>query len=249
MFLIGCLSLVGVIPFVGFFSKEGILGLAFSRPGNLGLTVWSIGLATALITGFYTGRMWWMSFAGKPSPQRPVEHPHEAPSVMLIPVAILAVLATVGGLIQTRALGFGPSLVSDYLDRILGGQNWEETSFAVYIGLVTMLVAGLLFVAARSVRPWSARFPWAQRILERKYYFDEIYNAVFVRTLDRAADIGFRDVETPIIDGSLVGAGTRTTWAASYASLLQTGYFRNYALVFVAGAVIVAVLLLARFAT
>ncbi|TMF28672.1 MAG: NADH-quinone oxidoreductase subunit L, partial [Chloroflexi bacterium] len=86
MFLVGCLSLVGVIPFVGFFSKEGILGAAFSRPGNLGLTVWGIGFVTALMTGFYTGRMWWLSFAGKPSPQRPVEHPHEAPPVMLIPV-------------------------------------------------------------------------------------------------------------------------------------------------------------------
>ena len=249
MFLIGALSLVGAIPFVGFFSKEGILGAAFSRPGNLGLTVWGIGFVTALITGLYTGRMWWMSFAGKPSAQRPVEHPHEAPPVMLIPVAVLAVLATVGGLIQTRALGIGPSLVSDYLDRVVTGQSWEESSFAVYIGLVTMLAAGLLFLAAYRMRPLTARFPWAQRVLEHKYYFDELYNAVFVRTLDRAADVGFRDVETPIIDGSLAGAGTRTTWAASYASLLQTGYVRNYTLVFVAGAVIVAVLLLARFAS
>jgi NADH-quinone oxidoreductase subunit L len=249
MFLIGCLALVGVIPFVGFFSKEGILGAAFSRPGNLGLAVWGVGFVTALITGFYTGRMWWMSFAGKPSPERPVVHPHEAPPVMLIPVGILAVLATVGGLIQTRALGFGPSLVSDYLEKVVTKQGWEETSFAVYIGLVTMIVAGLLFVAARSLRPWSARFPWAQRILERKYYVDELYNAVFVRTLDRAADVGFRDVEAPIIDGSLEGAGARTRWAATYGSLLQTGYFRNYTLVFVAGAVIVAVLLVARFAT
>jgi len=249
MFLIGCLALVGVIPFVGFFSKEGILGAAFSRPGNLGLTVWGIGFVTALLTGFYTGRMWWLSFAGKPSPQRPVEHPHEAPPVMLIPVGILAVLATVGGLIQTRALGFGPSLVSDYLDRVVTGQSWEETSFAVYIGLVTMVVAGLLFMAARTLRPWSARFPWAQRILERKYYVDELYNAVFVRTMDRAADVGFRDVETPIIDGALDDTGALTRSAATYGALLQTGYFRNYTLVFVAGAVIVAVLLLARFAT
>jgi NADH-quinone oxidoreductase subunit L len=249
MFLIGCLALVGVIPFVGFFSKEGILGAAFSRPGNLGLLVWGIGFVTALITGFYTGRMWWMSFAGKPSPQRPVEHPHEAPPVMLIPVAILAVLATVGGLIQTGALGFGPSLVSDYLNRVVTQQSWEESSFAIYIGLVTMIAAGLLFVAARSLRPWVANFPWAQRILEHKYYFDELYNAVFVRTVDTAADVGFRDVETPIIDGALEGTGSRTRWAATYGSLLQTGYFRNYTLVFVAGAVIVAVLLLARFAT
>src|SRR5205814_4729626 len=114
-FLIGCLSLVGVIPFVGFFSKEQILGAAFSGGDTLTYIVWAIGFVTALITGFYTGRMWWLSFWGKPSAQRPVEHPHEAPPVMLIPVAILAVLATIGGLIQTRALGFGPAVVSDFL--------------------------------------------------------------------------------------------------------------------------------------
>src|SRR3989441_584353 len=100
-FLIGSLSLVGVIPFVGFFSKEQILGAAFSKPdASLALAVWAFGFITALVTGFYTGRMWWMSFAGKPSPERPVEHPHEAPSVMLVPVFILAALATIGGFIH-----------------------------------------------------------------------------------------------------------------------------------------------------
>jgi NADH-quinone oxidoreductase subunit L len=255
MFLIGCLSLVGVIPFVGFFSKEQILGAAFSRPGNLGLAVWGVGFVTALMTGFYTGRMWWMSFAGKPSPERPVEHPHEAPPVMLIPVGILAVLATVGGLLQTRALGVGPSLVSDYLQKVVTPQSWESGAIDVVIGLTTMALATLLFLGAYRIyvaqtwRPWSARFPRLQRTLEHKYYFDELYNAVFVRSTDKVADVGFRDVEAPVIDGALDRTGARTTWAANYASLLQTGYFRNYTLVFVAGAVIVAVLLLVRFAS
>src|SRR5207253_5364571 len=138
-FLIGSLSLVGVVPLVGFFSKEQILGLALSKPGDsLSLAVWVIGAATALLTGFYTGRMWWLAFWGKPSPQRPVEHPHEAPPVMLIPVAILAVLTVVGGFIQTRALGIGPSLLSDFLApasgyAAVGKQSWEETGSAVAI--------------------------------------------------------------------------------------------------------------------
>src|SRR5437588_1836841 len=83
-FLIGSLSLVGVIPFVGFFSKEQILGAAFSKPdASLALAVWVFGFITALVTGFYTGRMWWMSFAGKPSPDRLVEHPHAPRLVMM----------------------------------------------------------------------------------------------------------------------------------------------------------------------
>src|SRR5450631_284212 len=135
-FFIGSLSLVGIIPFVGFFSKEQILGAAFSKPDDpLALMVWVIGFITALITGFYTGRMWWMSFAGKPSAQRPVEHPHEAPSVMLIPVMVLAALATVGGLIQTRALQVGPQLVSDFLAGTLGRQAWEGGASEVVVSL------------------------------------------------------------------------------------------------------------------
>src|SRR2546423_980427 len=125
-FLVGSLSLVGVFPFVGFFSKEQILGAAFSKPDDTVVHfLWFIGFVTALITGFYTGRMWWLSFWGKASPQRPGEHPHEAPAVMFVPVAILAVLATVGGLLQTKALGFGTDEVSNFLSSAVGPQRWE----------------------------------------------------------------------------------------------------------------------------
>src|SRR6266699_2362611 len=234
-FLIGCLSLVGVIPFVGFFSKEQILGAAFSRGDTLTYIVWAIGFVTALVTGFYTGRMWWLSFWGKPSAQRPVEHPHEAPPVMLIPVAILAVLATVGGFIQTRALGFGPAIVSDFL-----GGSREETGTAVAIGLATMVLAALLFLAAYRLKPWSAVVPWAQRVLERKYYFDEIYDAAFVRTMDAIASIGYRDVEELVIDRAVVGTGEAAQASAGNLRLTQSGYFRNYVLVFLAGALIAA---------
>ncbi|TMC54807.1 MAG: NADH-quinone oxidoreductase subunit L [Chloroflexi bacterium] len=246
-FLIGSLSLVGVIPLVGFFSKEQILGLALSKPGDsLSLAVWVIGAATALLTGFYTGRMWWLAFWGKPSPQRPVEHPHEAPPVMLIPVAILAVLAVVGGFIQTRALGIGPSAVSDFLSSAVGPQKWEESAAVVGIGLLTMVLAAGLFAAAMRIRPWSARVPWAQRLLERKYYFDEIYDAAFVRPMDRVAGFAQRDIEKPIIDGAVIDTGAVARAGAGSLSLTQSGYFRNYVLVFVGGALVAAVILLVR---
>jgi NADH-quinone oxidoreductase subunit L len=252
-FLIGSLSLVGVIPFVGFFSKEQILGAAFSKPDDsLALAVWVFGFITALITGFYTGRMWWMSFAGKPSPERPVEHPHEAPPVMLVPVVILAILATIGGFIQTRALGFGPHLVDDFLQSAAGKQSWEGGASEVIATFATMILAALLFLGAYRIyiqhtwKPWSAAVPWAQRLLERKYYFDELYDAVFVRTMDGLARGGLRYVEEPVIDGAVVGTGELAEAGARSLSLTQTGYFRNYVLVFVAGAVVVAILVLVR---
>jgi NADH-quinone oxidoreductase subunit L len=251
-FLIGSLALVGVIPLVGFFSKEQILGAAFSKGDPLALSVWVIGATTALITGFYTGRMWWISFAGKPSPERPVEHPHEAPQVMLVPVLILAALTVVGGFIQTRALGIGPSAVSDFLASAVGSLRWEENAGAVVVGLITMVLATLLFFGAyrfyveRTWKTWSANLPWAQRLLERKYYFDEIYDFAFVRPMDAIANWGAKDVERTVLDGAVVGTGRAAIAAARTLSLTQSGYFRNYVLVFVGGAVVAAVLLLIR---
>jgi NADH-quinone oxidoreductase subunit L len=110
----------------------------------------------------------------------------------------------------------------------------------------------MLFLAAyriyvqRSWTAWSSRLPWAQRLLERKYYFDEIYDAAFVRPMDAFADFGLRDIEQPVLDGAVVGTGHAAVAGASSLSLTQSGYFRNYVLVFVGGAVVAAVLLLIR---
>ena len=87
--------------------EELVLGDAFSDPNGGGFpqVLWVIGFLTALLTGFYTGRMWWIAFWRPPSPERPVEHPHEAPRVMMVPVVILTVLTCVGGLLQINAGG------------------------------------------------------------------------------------------------------------------------------------------------
>src|SRR5262249_12592511 len=140
---------------------------------------------------------------------RPVEHPHEAPPVMLIPVAILAVLTTIGGLLQINALVPGGwELVSDYLQPVVGAIGWPPSPFDVPLTLITLALAFLFFLAAynfyvrRAWRPWSTAVPWLQGLLEHKYYFDEIYNAVFVRSMDGAAAGGDALLEEPVLDGA-----------------------------------------------
>jgi NADH-quinone oxidoreductase subunit L len=246
-FLVGSLALVGVIPFVGFFSKEQILGLAFSKPDdNMVHILWAVGFATALITGFYTGRMWWLSFWGKPSAGRPVEHPHAPRLVMMVPVAILAILSTIGGFVQTRALGFGPAAVDDFLKSVVGPVRWEGGGAEIAVTFVTMLLAAGLFVWALYSRPWSSYAPWAQRWLEHKYYFDELYDRVFVRPTDWVAGFALRDIETPVIDAAVIDTGLVARAGSAGLSLTQSGYFRNYVLVFVGGALVAAVILLVR---
>ena len=255
-FLIGSLALVGIFPLVGFFSKELILGAAFSKPSAHGLpqALWLIGFVTAVLTGFYTGRMWWIAFGGRPSPDRPVEHPHEAPRAMLYPVLALAVLTLVGGLLQIEVVWHGGwRLVSDFLTPAVGRTPWSEGVVGYFLAALTMILAGVAFMAAyniyvrRSWQPWSRRLPRIQNLLEHKYFFDEIYSRIFVRGLDDLSSAAFDRVDQRVLDGALRLVGRTTGDGADGLSQIETGYVRNYLLVFTAGVATLAVILVLRF--
>ena len=270
-FLIGSLALVGVIPLIGFFSKEWILGAVFSKSGDpVTIWLWLIGFATAILTGFYTGRMWWISFWGKPSETRPAAEPHEAPNVMLIPVLVLAALTLAGGILQTKTvLYIGTTLVEDYLEPAVGRIPWPASDLEWLATIATVVLASLAFLFAylmyvpRSERqaafldrfaevamaqplPWSSRVPRLQSLLEHKYYFDEIYDAVFVRPLDRLARWGDRSVERTLIDGSLTAVAGVIEEGGSSLSQAENGYLRSYVLVFIGGALIAGLIVLWR---
>jgi NADH-quinone oxidoreductase subunit L len=252
-FLIGSLSLVGLPPLVGFFSKELVLGDAFSKPDPSGFPqiLWFVGFITALLTGFYTGRMWWIAFIRPPSPERPVEHPHEAPRVMLIPVAILTVLTCVGGFLQVNA-GFHPGwkLIEEFLAPAVGALGWEARGLEYLVTAATFILGGATFLLGYYyyIRPrfpvLSARFPRLQSLLEHKYYFDELYDAIFVRPLDGAAAGGRKLVEEPVLEGGPEEVGVVASTSAAAIALTENGYFRAYILVFVGGALVGAALLL-----
>jgi NADH-quinone oxidoreductase subunit L len=252
-FLAGSLSLAGIIPFVGFWSKELVLGDAFSKPSTDGFpqVLWAIGFLTALLTGFYTGRMWWIAFARPPAEDRPVEHPPEAPRVMLIPVVILAVLTTIGGFLQINA-GFHPGwkLIEEFLAPAVGPLGWEPRTLEYLPTAATLLLASFTFFLAYwfYIRPrfpvLSARFPGVQRLLEHKFYFDEVYDALFVRPLDGAARSGERLLEEPVLEGTPNEVGVAASAGAATLSLTESGYFRLYILVFVGGALVAAAVLL-----
>ena len=253
-FLAGSLSLAGVIPFVGFFSKENVLGAAFSTGTSLGHAVWAIGFVTAVLTGFYTGRMWWFAFVRPAAPDRPAGHPHEAPPVMMVPVVILAVLSIVGGLLQVSAIPGGWHYVQDWLRPVVGVPRLEEAPLEFAATAATVVLAVLAFLAAHrfwisgqwSADAWRERFPRLFRLLERKYYFDEIYDALLVRTLDRGAEGSDRFIDRTVIDGVVTGVGSAAESTAGSLSITQTGFLRTYVVVFLAGAVVAAALVLLR---
>jgi NADH-quinone oxidoreductase subunit L len=256
-FLAGSLALAGIIPFVGFFSKELVLGAGFSKPDPSGFPqiLWAIGFVTAVLTAFYTGRMWWMAFAGEPSRERPVEHPHEAPPVMLLPVLVLAVLTTVGGWVQVNALfPQGPQAITSFLQPVTGAMGWEGSALEILATLATLVLGAGAFLLAYGFygrRPawpaWSQRVPFLQRLLEHKYYFDEIYDALFVRSMDAIAVAGDHVLEEPVIDAAPTDVGLVARAGAGTLSMIQTGYLRTYVMVFLGGALLTLfVLLVAR---
>jgi NADH-quinone oxidoreductase subunit L len=253
-FLIGSGALAGIFPLVGFFSKELILGDAFSKPGGGGFPqiMWAIGFVTAILTAFYTARMWWISFWNAPSKDRPVQHPHEAPPVMLVPVLVLAGLTVVGSLLQLSAIGIPLTAIGDFLAPAVGRIAWASNPYEIGVTLLTLAlslaaigVAFLIYVT----RDWpvlSSRLPWAQRLLEHKYFFDEAYDVLFVRGMDRTAEEGQQMLEEPVIDGAVTGLGSAAARSAGGLSLAENGYFRTYALVILGSAVVLGAIVILR---
>src|SRR3954451_8307610 len=238
-FLAGSLSLVGIPPFAGFFSKDSILAAALAR-GTFGAILWVFGVAGAFLTGVYTFRMLFLVFWGEPTAYVQEHfhrhHDREAPHEMFWPVAILAVLATFAGWIQfapfwtpiTRFLEVSaPPLVDPS-----GTQELVSSIFAVAFGLVGIAVAWAIYAAHRVAVP---RVPQLQRLLEHKFWFDELYDAIFYKPAVWTARAWNRWIERPLILGSGAGVARDAQQAGRAAGRLQTGLLRAYALALAGG--------------
>ena len=242
-FLVGSLALVGIPPLSGFFSKDSILASALAS-GSYGIVLLVAGLVGTLLTGLYTFRMFFVVFGGEPSPlvRQHSHHQGEGPWTMTIPVALLAVLAAVGGLLQIPGLWhvFGDWLhtVAEPLVEPTVAQDYAASAMAVTLGLVGVGIAWWLYGARRAEVPRNAS---AQNVLEHKLYFDELYDLVFYRPAVAIAGLWRRGIEEPLIGGSIAGVTLGARRAGSALGGAQTGYLRSYALAIALGAAIVVV--------
>jgi len=249
-FLIGSLALVGIPPLSGFFSKDSILASALAS-GAYGQLLFAAGLAGALLTGLYTFRLLFIVFLGEPSPLVR-EHDHgpshgEGPRTMTVPVAALAVLAVVGGWVQIAGVWhpFG-----EWLDPIAVGrehlalveptvtQDYVTSALAVGLGAVGIAVAWMLYGS----RKWAVpRVPEAQRTLEHKLWFDELYDAIFYKPGVLVSRLLRDGIEKPLIGGSISGVTLGAREAGGAVGEVQTGYLRSYALAIAAAVAVLIV--------
>jgi NADH-quinone oxidoreductase subunit L len=246
MFLIGALSLVGIPPFSGFFSKDPIIAACLARGGSFGYVMFVLAAGGALLTGLYTFRLVFRVFHGEPAAFVD-EHFHadhgEGPLVMLAPVAVLAVGAAFIGWLQVPG---GWDAVSRWLNPVVAplveASNKQEaiaSVVSVAVGLIGIGVAWWIYVAKRRPAPE----PWPE--LEHKFWFDELYDAIFYRPAVGSAKLLYALVEGPLVGGSMTGLADAVRNLGSESRRLQTGFVRLYVLALAASLAVLAVVFLA----
>ncbi len=251
-FLVGAVGLAGIPPFAGFFSKDEILASAFHE-GHVAL--WAVLLAGVLLTAFYTARVVLLAFFGGPRMSRDeAHHIHESPAVMTLPLAVLALLTAIAGIVGVPS-AHGTAFAR-FLAPVLPLHQAEHggvtalslAAVSVVVALADVFVAWLVYGrapvdASRIGVPRNA----LHRLVLNKYYVDEIYDALFVRPIYRLALWCARVFDLKVIDGIVNGVGsTIVEWALGLRRI-QTGFVMNYALGMLLGAVaVVAFLLVTR---
>jgi len=243
--LVGALALAGMPPLSGFFSKDSILASALALDSVWGYVLFATGIAGAFLTGLYTFRMLFLVFWGEPTPYvREHHHAHhgkEGPFSMTSTVAVLAMLALVGGAIQIAGI-WHP--LADFLHESVEPlveptvtQDWVTSLIAVGAGVAGIWLAWWIYAARRAAAP---HVPWARRALEHKLYADEAYDVVFY-TPSAAIARGFaRFVEGPLIAGSIAGLTRGFREVGLGTGRIQSGYLRSYALAILGGVALLA---------
>jgi NADH-quinone oxidoreductase subunit L len=254
-FLVGGLALAGFPLLSGFFSKDEIVYAAFvSQRGSAVLG--ALALVTVLLTGFYVFRAFFLAFHGPSHVDPQVAHHMHKPGVsMTVPVVILTVLAALGGYVQFIG---GPGAVDRWLEPVFdrytqpvpmvaGAQGLQEPLMvvSVVLGLLGILGAYLMYV----VYPWSAKtvggwYPGLYRLLLNKYYVDELYSLLFVRTGSWVGGLLSGAVDGFLTDGIVRGAARTVQTGALGLRRLQSGFVRDYALAMLAGVTVVVFYLL-----
>jgi NADH-quinone oxidoreductase subunit L len=241
-FLAGALALVGVPPFAGFFSKDPIIASTLNI-GWYGYIFYACGIVGAFLTGLYTFRLWFLVFPGEPSPfVREHYHDHngrEGAWTMLVPVGILAVLATVGGWIQFPPLWepitkwLAPVAPTLSVAEVSSTQEYVTSAVTVLVGLAGVALAWAIYSERKVAIPAA---PFWRRPLEHKFYFDEAYDKIFYGPAVSLANGLRREFEDPIVLQTGPDLGETTLATGSLVRRIQTGLLRTYVLFLAMGA-------------
>jgi NADH-quinone oxidoreductase subunit L len=270
-FLVAALAISGIPPLSGFWSKDDILSSLLAQAtggaGRIYYVIWSLGIITVGLTAFYMFRLFFGIFMGsyrgtgrsRPAGDNADEDAasgqqagsrftiHEAPPVMTVPLIILAILAAVGGFVETpfwQPLGnflapvFSNVTTLATLHLASAAVEWVSGTVSLLLALAGILAAWRLYGRGFAYRENAN--PLYQLLLH-KYYVDEILSAVIVQPVLACGRGASRLLEGGLLDGGSRAIAGSLRGTSAGLRRLQTGYMRNYALAILVGVVLIIV--------
>jgi NADH-quinone oxidoreductase subunit L len=232
-FLIACLTIAGIPPLAGFFSKDEILAAAYHHDKFL----FMVEYAVAGLTAFYMFRLYFSVFWGKETHYH--HTPHEAPATMTIPLIVLAL-----GCIFAGFIPFNELVTSD-------GKGFEtelELIVAIPSVLIGLLGIGIAFIMYKkeSAIPekLAVTFRYSYKWAYNKFYIDEVYLFVTKKIIFRYISTPVAWFDRHIVDGTMNAIATATQIISFRIRDFQSGQLQKYAFVFITGAVMLAILLI-----
>ena len=238
--LISTLAIAGIFPFAGFWSKDEILMVAFEHNKAL----WIVGSIASIMTAFYMFRLMYLTFFREfRGTEEQKHHLHESPSLITLPLIILAALATVGGLINLpKPIGNG--WLNHFLEPILATQHKEESIFEGnalrLMGIaLTGAIIGIVWAYSKYIKQGyvpkeDADITGFSKTIYNKYYVDEVYTALIVKPINALSNF-FRTTLEPALGNVVYGFGSAANGLSNLGKSLQSGSIGLYLFAFVIG--------------
>jgi NADH-quinone oxidoreductase subunit L len=261
---VGTLALIGFPFMAGFYSKDAIIEAvhASSRFGS-DVAYWAV-LLGVLITSFYSFRLLYLTFHGKPRytvdvgagdhpPDGVLQHvPHESPLVVTVPLILLAIPSIVIGYMTIEPVLFGGWLsdsvnilpqndtvaaVGEHFHGPLAMAKHALTTAPFWLMISGFVLATFIYMIRPSVADLlQQKMPRLHRLLENKFYIDELYQKVFVNRIINIGDVLWKKADAGLIDGVMVNGSARLVGnLAARVRLWQSGYLFQYAFAMIVG--------------
>lgn len=240
LFLIGCLSIAGIPPFSGYFSKEEVLAAAYADGRFL---VFAVGMIAAFFTAFYMFRLFFLVFTGEKRGNETKVKP--VPLVMTVPMWVLAILSIVAGFVNTpwyQGLGNWLTAEGSYVTGLESPSApvWVPI-LAVAVSLLGLGLAWAMYVGKRMAPDaFSKSLPGVYQTLYHKYYVDELYQYGVVTPL-RWIGYVLQAIDRYIVAGVVAGLARLSMQIGRGGTVMQNGQVQTYGFVTVVGVVLLLV--------
>lgn len=241
-FVIGCIAIAGIPPLSGFFSKDAILLSAYAHSP----VMYGIALFAALLTAFYMFRLLFITFTGKFRGMHEQEHHlHESPKAMTLPLIVLAILSVIGGFVGVPAVLGGSDELPHFLAPVIAvaeGHHISHTTEYILMGLSTILVLVMVFAAWSIYKNYKEKENTGfAKVLENKWYVDELYDTIIVKPLKALADFLNNIFDKKVVDGIVNGVGRLVNYGGRQFRWVQSGQVGSYVLLMVVSILLIFV--------